>query len=161
MAGRLLEWKGITVALQSLKIASDADWRLSIYGDGPDRHRFQREAREFGVAGRVSFHGVVPRGDLMSALSTADALLFPSFHDSGPWVVAEAYSLGIPVLCFPQGGASVLAGGNAHIIDVSNPTQSIADIIGGLSRMSRPLAVPVPWGTDRVVRLLSSLYGAS
>jgi glycosyltransferase involved in cell wall biosynthesis len=49
--------------------------------------------------------GVYARSD-----STADVLLFPSFHDSGGWVVAEALRVGCPVLCLDLGGPPNLVG---------------------------------------------------
>ncbi len=40
----------------------------------------------------------------------ADVLLFPSLHDEGPMVVAEALSIGLPVICLDRGGARDFGG---------------------------------------------------
>jgi glycosyltransferase involved in cell wall biosynthesis len=39
----------------------------------------------------------------------ADVLLFPSLHDEASWVVVEALSQGLPVLCLDHGGPPVVA----------------------------------------------------
>jgi glycosyltransferase involved in cell wall biosynthesis len=40
----------------------------------------------------------------------ADLLLFPSLHDEGPMVVAEALTVGLPVVCLDRGGATGFGG---------------------------------------------------
>jgi glycosyltransferase involved in cell wall biosynthesis len=43
-------------------------------------------------------------------LDEADVFLFPSLHDEGSWVVAEAVACGLPVVCLDRGGPPVLGG---------------------------------------------------
>jgi glycosyltransferase involved in cell wall biosynthesis len=44
----------------------------------------------------------------------ADVFLFPSLHDEGSWVVAEAVASGLPVVCLDRGGPPVLGGRAVH-----------------------------------------------
>jgi glycosyltransferase involved in cell wall biosynthesis len=124
---RLIPWKGLLLAVESLSHAPG--WRLVVLGDGPDRDRALALARRLGVADRLEFRGNVPRQDVFAAFRAADALLFPSFHDSAPWSVGEAASLGCPVICLDAGGPSRQAGRNAHVVPM-RPEESLAERIG-------------------------------
>jgi glycosyltransferase involved in cell wall biosynthesis len=118
-AGRLLPWKGVALAIDAVALDDAGKWHLDVYGEGPDRGRLERRARRRGVAERVCFRGMVPRADLLAALDTADAFLFPSVHDSAPWAVGEALASGCPVVCLDVGGPPVLvAGGNGIALPV-------------------------------------------
>jgi glycosyltransferase involved in cell wall biosynthesis len=52
----------------------------------------------------------------------ADVFLFPTMHDDGPWAVAEAVSLGLPVVCLAVGGPPVLG---ARGVQVSTPRRTV------------------------------------
>jgi glycosyltransferase involved in cell wall biosynthesis len=113
-AGRLIPWKGVSLAIRA--VALKQEWRLLICGDGPDTRRLQRLARELRVEDRVSFLGLIPRVEMLKLMSEqTDVFIFPSLHDEAPWVVAEAVTLGIPVVCLDLGGPPVLteSGGTA------------------------------------------------
>jgi glycosyltransferase involved in cell wall biosynthesis len=108
-AARLLPWKGAELAIRTIEILSG--WRLVIIGSGPDEPRLRRTVRKRGLAARVQFVPTVPREDLLRRMQeSADVFLFPSLHDDGPWVVAEAASCGLPVVCLDVGGPPVLGG---------------------------------------------------
>lgn len=127
-AGRLLGWKGAALAIDAVGRPELADWTLEIYGDGYDRRRLERRAAARGVNGRVRFHGHVDRDRLWEAMRTATVFLFPSMHDQAGWVVAEASSIGCPVVCLPLGGPPVLAEPNGFVADISGDVpRSIAE----------------------------------
>jgi glycosyltransferase involved in cell wall biosynthesis len=50
----------------------------------------------------VAFHGR-PQADVALAMSAADVLLLPSFHEGSPNVVKEALAMGLPVVAAPAG----------------------------------------------------------
>jgi glycosyltransferase involved in cell wall biosynthesis len=106
--GRLIPLKGGAIAVEA--IARTSDWRLVVLGDGPDRRRLERLARRRGVSARVEFRGWQPREEVWRVMrEEADVLLFPSLHDEAGWVVVEALSQGLPVLCLDHGGPPVVA----------------------------------------------------
>jgi glycosyltransferase involved in cell wall biosynthesis len=102
--GRLLAWKGGHLALRALRYVSNRDTVLRVYGEGPDLHRLERAARRWGLDGRVRFENWVPRDVLLPEIARAGALVHPSLHDDAPLSVAEALSLGTPVICLDHGG---------------------------------------------------------
>jgi glycosyltransferase involved in cell wall biosynthesis len=104
LVGRLLAWKGGHLALRALRHVSNRDAVLRVYGEGPDFHRLQHAARRWGLADRVRFESWVSRDTLLPEIARAGALVHPSLHDDAPLSVAEALSLGTPVVCLDHGG---------------------------------------------------------
>lgn len=158
-AGRILEWKGIAIALQAFEQRNANRWVLHVYGEGVDREKLEAQASELGLSGVVKFMGSVRRQILFDSMLKADAFIFPSLHDSSPWVVAEAAAAGLPVLCFPQGGSRELALENARIIDTHRPTASINEILDSIETGQCGTAVRIPWDRRRVRELLKLSYG--
>lgn len=124
---RLIPLKGLLLAVRSLVEAPG--WRLVVLGQGPDGTRAARLARRLEVADRVEFRGEVPRRDVLAAFRSADALLFPSFHDSASWAVGEATSLGCPVVCLDAAGPPLSAGDNGHVVTVA-PARTLPARLG-------------------------------
>jgi glycosyltransferase involved in cell wall biosynthesis len=104
LVGRLLAWKGGHLALRALRHLSSHDTTLRVYGEGPDLRRLRHAAHRWGLADRVRFHDWVPRDRLLPEIARAGALVHPSLHDDAPLSVAEALSLGTPVVCLDHGG---------------------------------------------------------
>jgi len=128
-AGRLLPWKGLSLAIAALARPTAAEWSLVVLGDGPDAARNQRLAESLGVAQRVEFRGFVARTEVLERLAEADALLLPTLHDAGPWVVAEAVSIGCPAVCLDWGGpATLLEHGGGRLVSTRG------DVPGNLAR---------------------------
>ena len=101
---RLLPWKGGQLAVRALRYVRHPDAVLRIFGDGPDRERIVRSARRWRVADRVRFEGIVRRDELLHLLSGAGVFLHPALHDEAGLAVAEALSVGTPVICLARGG---------------------------------------------------------
>lgn len=154
-AGRLEGWKGLLLAVDAL--SRTPGWRLDVFGEGPDRGAAERLARRRQVGDRVVFHGAVPLGEVHAALATADALLFPTMHDSSPFVVAEAIAMQCPVVCLDRGGpADMVDAGTGVVVDSTSP-----DLPGALARAletagSRPY--DGRWGPGRIPDQLSQFY---
>ena len=105
-AGELIPLKGIALGIRA--IARLPEWRLLICGEGRDEQRLRATSRRLGVEARIIFLGKLPRSEVLRLMAEeADVLLFPSLHDEGPMVVAEALSVGLPVVCLDRGGAPV------------------------------------------------------
>lgn len=104
LVGRLLAWKGGHLALRAFRDVADRETVLRVYGEGPDSARLERAARRWGIAHRVRFEGWIAREALLPEIARAGVLVHPSLHDDAPLSVAEALSLGTPVVCLDHGG---------------------------------------------------------
>ncbi|WP_422678011.1 glycosyltransferase [Blastococcus brunescens] len=101
--GTLAPLKGWALAIDAIASMPEPRSRLLLVGTGPDEGRLRARAQRRGVADRVRFAGHLPRDQVFALLTSARALLFPSFHDSAGWAVAEALTLGCPVVCLDLG----------------------------------------------------------
>lgn len=72
------------------------DSTLVVIGDGPDRRRLERMARELGVGPCVSFTGHLPHARVLEQMTEADVMVFLSRKESErlPNVVKEAMACG-------------------------------------------------------------------
>jgi glycosyltransferase involved in cell wall biosynthesis len=106
-AGRLIGWKGFALAISAMRYLPSSEL-LEIFGDGPDRRRLEGLTRRWAVQDRVRFRGRVPRDEVLAAMAGARAFLHPALHEDSGMAVAEALSLGTPVVCLDRGGPPVL-----------------------------------------------------
>jgi glycosyltransferase involved in cell wall biosynthesis len=74
------------------------DWRLSIYGSGPDEEALRQQARELGLDDKQVFRGLTT--DLDAALSTASIYALPSREEGFPIALMEAMAYGLPSVAF-------------------------------------------------------------
>ena len=153
---RLMGWKGPLLAVEALVHAPE--WQLLVLGEGTEREHMLEQAERLGVADRVSFRGKVPRSEVLAEFRTADALLFPSFHDSAPWAVGEASALGCPVVCLDAGGPPLLAGANGHIVPrlpAATLAQRLGEALNGIDGRGSP---DDRWAADRLPGILNRWY---
>jgi glycosyltransferase involved in cell wall biosynthesis len=146
LVGRLLAWKGGHLALRALRHVTHPGTTLRVYGEGPDCGRLERVARRWGLADRVRFHDWIPRDTLLPEVARAGALVHPSLHDDAPLSVAEALSLGTPVVCLDHGGPAEVVrrwpDSPARLVPPAGPTATarrIAEAIDGFLADPPPL----------------------
>jgi rhamnosyl/mannosyltransferase len=78
-AGRLVYYKGLQYLIAAMPLVRG---KLLIVGDGPLRGRLERQARELGVAERVSFLGRLSDRQLRVVYHACDVFVLPSTHSS-------------------------------------------------------------------------------
>lgn len=158
--GRLIPWKGWSIALRVLARLPDS-FRLEIYGNGSDLSRLESLARRLGVETRVGFMGHRARTETFQAVARARCVLFPSLHDSAPGAVAEAAAIGTPVVCLGVGGPpQILEESNRGT--VVNPYGE--DVVGSLAKAvtdATSLSPTSRWDSSRVPSLVARWYGAA
>lgn len=135
-AGRLLGWKGPTLALAAFARYAQAypDATLDIVGDGPLEARLVRDARRLGLADRVTVHGRIARDELLDRYPDHQVFLFPSMHDSGGTVAGEAMAAGLPVVCLDAGGVGAYVPADAGVkVAPHTPRQAVRDLATGLA----------------------------
>lgn len=155
--GRLLQYKGIDLILDALEQLG-TDWSMTFVGEGPARGRIEKSLPY--RRGQVTLRGWRDRSEVVSEMGASSALLFPSMHDSGGWVAAEAAAVGLPVVCLDLGGVPTLAGRNAVTIPVA-PASTLASRIAR-SIVETELSLFEPqrdWTRSRLTSVLSRSYG--
>jgi glycosyltransferase involved in cell wall biosynthesis len=108
--GRLLAWKAPTLAIRALRYVRHPDAVLRFFGEGPEQARVERATRRWALQDRVRFEGWVPRHILLPAVAGAGVLIHPAVHDEAPLSMAEALSLGTPVVALDHGGPPEIVG---------------------------------------------------
>ena len=118
--GRLKRYKGVEIALRALAHARTerGDLTLDIAGQGDDRARLERVARELGVAGAVRFLGFVSEEEKRRLLRQAWAVVFPSPKEGWGISNVEAAACGTPALASDSPGLreSVRHGETGYLI---------------------------------------------
>jgi glycosyltransferase involved in cell wall biosynthesis len=155
--GRLVGWKGPRLAVAAIAHPLARNWTLEFYGAGRDEPHVRALAARLGVGDRVIFHGHRPRSEVLAAFATADAMLFPSMHDSAGWVAGEASAAGCPVVCLDRGGPPLLAGPNAYAVSVAG------DVVGALAAAlvragQQRGGQYLRWSAGRLPELLADWY---
>jgi glycosyltransferase involved in cell wall biosynthesis len=74
------------------------DVRLVICGTGPLKETLESQARDAGVADRVTFTGLVSNAEVARYAAVADVFALPSLLEALPTVAVEALASGTPVV---------------------------------------------------------------
>ncbi|MCA2243968.1 MULTISPECIES: glycosyltransferase [Mycobacterium] len=94
MLSRIVEHKNPHLLIEALGGLVEVPWKLSIFGDGPDRERLQ-EQTPAGLRDRVQWRGWSAGPG--PALADADLLCVPSRSEAFPVVILEAMARAVPV----------------------------------------------------------------
>jgi glycosyltransferase involved in cell wall biosynthesis len=147
--GELLHLKGFELALRAfaqfhMKFSQSEYWLM---GDGPERERLERLAKELGVNESVKFWGRIPRSEVLEKLEQCDVLVHPSLHDSGGWVCIEAMAAGRPVICLDIGGPGFqITEQTGFKVQPIAPKQAIADLAKAMEQLARNPALGAQMG---------------
>ncbi len=127
--------KGVSLALKALAIvaARGIEFHYIIAGGGPEIETLKKLAADLGINSKVEFHPGYLGDDYVNALQSTDVYFLPSFRESTPVTLLEAYLAG----CYPvvadtsaQGEIVRLAGGHAvPVEDMDLLIQGLADAI--------------------------------
>jgi glycosyltransferase involved in cell wall biosynthesis len=140
---------------------------LLLAGDGSDRVRLERAAREAGVAERVVFAGAVPHA--REVLCAMDVFASPSDEETFGLAVVEALACGLPVIyaaCPPLEEYAASSGAVPGARRLSHDPESLARTLRaelaclelrGRSRLPVP-AVVAHYDTARLAESVSQLY---
>ncbi len=145
-AGRLNRFKGCELAIRALTHAPG--WRLLMIGQGPDEERLRRLAERLGLARRVEFVPWLGQDELWRTIAACRAFVFPSLKEGAPFVVAEAQTLGVPVIALDLHGPHVFAQLTHASIELVAPGRPeevalrMGDALRRLEAAPRPTARP-------------------
>jgi glycosyltransferase involved in cell wall biosynthesis len=138
---RMVGPKGHGILLEALA-QLDRDgigFHATLVGDGPDRSRIERLARELGLAGKVEFPGALPADRTLALYAQADAFCLPSFAEGLPVVLMEALAAGVPAVASRTAGTPELVedGRTGLLVSPGRADQTAA----ALTRLAREPAL--------------------
>lgn len=105
-ASRLVKGKGQEVLLRALRqvIGTHPEAHCDFLGDGPEMERLRGMAAKLGVGLAARFHGAVSPETVRQQMAKAAVAVLPSLDEAFGLVVAEALSVGTPVVASRVGG---------------------------------------------------------
>lgn len=142
-AGRFIDCKGMHLGLPAFAklLESHPDAKLTMVGEGPAKDRWQQLSRRLKVSTSIIWLPWQRKEDMAAIYADHDVLLCPALHDPGCFVVLEALSHGLPVVCLRLGGPGVMVT-DACGIPVDVGSKSRVEVIGALGRALSKLADP-------------------
>jgi glycosyltransferase involved in cell wall biosynthesis len=126
LLGRLSFEKGQDMMLEAWAEVTGRrpDWRLRLYGSGPDEEALRRQAAELGVEPTVEFRGTT--ADVEGALTEASIFALSSRVEGFPMSVMEAMAYGLPTVafdCAPGVRELITHGSDGLIVPPGNTTE--------------------------------------
>jgi glycosyltransferase involved in cell wall biosynthesis len=132
IVGNLLSLKGHELVLRAFERVKDSHPGLQcrIIGEGPDRDRFARLARDLGISDQVHFLGRRGRSEVALAMRNCTVFVLPSRYEGLGCVYLEAMACGKPVIaCRGQGIDEIIQhGSNGWLI----PVDGLEELVQGL-----------------------------
>jgi glycosyltransferase involved in cell wall biosynthesis len=127
--GRLQAQKNLGWLITRLAALTDLSWELRIVGDGPLRGEWQQLAQSLGVASRLTWHGWLPREQILPHYQNAHALVQPSLYEGMANTVLEAMACGLAIVASdePANRALVEDSGYGACLPLADP--SAAEIV--------------------------------
>jgi len=171
--GNFLHLKGLQYAIRAVAIAvaKGIDTRLALVGSGPFKVDLTQIVSEFDVSDRIKFSGQLTHHEVFEILAGADAMIFPSLHDSGGFAVLEAMQVSLPVICFDLGGPAMsVTSETGFKITAISPDQAVKDLALAIEKLASDPVMRQRMGTagrqrvkdefswDRKGELIRALY---
>ena len=163
-AGRLAPEKGFD-RLIDMFATGDADDRLCLFGEGPDRAALEERVRACGAGDRIRFAGFVP--EPWPYFAGADAVLVPSRWEGLPNVALEALACGTQVIATPESGgiveiAAATPEGAVTVAEWGDAFRNaMTSVVPSPVERTRPSLLPGQYERDCVVKRFTSLLGLS
>lgn len=124
--GRLDKQKNYPLLLNAFRLfIEDWDYKLHIYGEGPERKNIEKIIKENKLHENVILHGRV--NDILDEMMDAEFYVLSSDFEGMPNSLIEAMCMGIPVISTdcPSGGPSALIKDNMGQLVKTNDTVAL------------------------------------
>lgn len=154
--------KGVSLALRALSIVAKngVDFHYTVAGGGPEIGSLKILCHNLGLDKHVEFHKGYQGEEYINALKSSDVYFLPSFRESTPVTLLEAYLAG----CYPvvadtsaQGEIVRLAGGHAVRADsMDGLIEGLASAVIWCHQNRNVLAAEAAKSADIVAKYFSS-----
>ena len=140
--GRLSREKGLDVLIRAL-CRVKGDWRLDIFGGGPEYDTLAALIDACGLEGHVSLRGHIDNS--YAAIDAADWLILPSRVEGFGVVLVEALARGVPAIASdcPHGPREILKDGRFGLLvqpdDVNALGEILCQVVDGRHEFDRDL----------------------
>ncbi|MBO8190181.1 glycosyltransferase family 4 protein [Streptomyces oryzae] len=163
-AGRLTKGKRFDLLIASFAqvAAEHPDWRLRIYGGGPEREALQRLIDSLELSGRVRLMG--SRSPIEPELTQASILALSSDAESFGMIVVEAMRCGVPAVATncPHGPGEIIRDGvDGRLVPVGDRralADALCELIEDEPRRHRMAAAAVHSAARFTPALIASRY---
>jgi len=141
--GRLGREKNVAFLLDALRHVRDVrdGVHLVLVGDGPDRPRLERLARDMGLARWVHFTGTFSREDVIHAFHGADLFVIASTTETQGLATLEAMAAGLPVVGVDAPGThDMVQNGVQGLLRGENPrefAQAVLELLNDPAKYQR------------------------
>ena len=130
--GRLVRKRGIDYLIKALPnvVKRLPGVKVVIAGEGPEKERLVKLARNLGVLDYINFMGIVPHEEIPRLIKIADVIVIPSLVEGHSTSLIEAMAAGKPVVATRVGGIVevIIDGENGLLVEPKNPKQ-ISDAV--------------------------------
>ena len=136
--GSLIPFKACDLALRAAaSVLRGGLARFTVIGDGSERERLQKLAKDLGIENSVSFCGFLSHAETMQRLRMADIMVFPSVREFGGAVVFEALATGtVPIVADFGGPGDIVRPEFGYKVILTNE----ADVVSQMERILVSLA---------------------
>jgi glycosyltransferase involved in cell wall biosynthesis len=133
--GRLAPVKNYRMLIDAWGLIGERhpDWKVRIYGIGPQRRELEARIRELGLVGKVELMG--HEANMRRVYLDAEILAHPALFEGFGLSVAEALACGLPVVAFADCAGTnefVHDGDNGLLVDRAGGAEALA---AGLDRL--------------------------
>ena len=162
--GKLTNFKGVDVLLNSASIYEDSDTLTLIAGDGELRPTLEEQSRKLNLK-NVVFLGNQPQSILKGIYNIANCSIVPSRREPFGLVAAEAMLCGAPVIATNQGGLPDFVTPDVGILVDVEDSKGLANAINSIlsgdkvfDRQSIAHKIKESYSQDSLIHKFEDLY---
>lgn len=167
--GRLISQKNQLLLIEAFNEVKDdyPDYKLIIYGEGPDRNELQKRINELNIDDKVLLAG--NEKNIFLKISSSELFVLSSNFEGMPNSLIEAMCLGLPVISTRVSGANELIDDreNGILCEINNKNELVSSIkeVLGNNELRRKIAnnackLNDELSVDRIVEQWTELIGS-
>lgn len=129
--GALCPRKALIILLDALSHTRSRQWHLSVIGDGNLFQQLKRKSNLLGIDDHITWHGSVPRAEVLRLMQTAHLHVISSLGEGNPTVLWEAMSWAVPTMTLDHCG---MAGVVCEKCGIKIPIHSYKQVVTDMAK---------------------------